>query len=94
MVIEINFCCLLILGSYWNSFIDSLKKSGKHKTESSAKILFTLLKDINKNLHEYLWHDNEEIMIGIEISINYQEVLESKLEGSDLIYDCFGRLSC
>ena len=56
--------------------------------------MFTSLKDINKNLHEYLWHDNEEIMIGIEISINYQEVLESKLEGSDLIYDYFGRLSC
>ena len=56
--------------------------------------MFTLLKDINNNLHEYLWHDNKEIMIGIEISINYQEVLESKLEGSDLIYDYFGRLSC
>lgn len=55
--------------------------------------MFTLLKDINKNLHEYLWHDNEEIMIGIEISINYLEVLESKMEGGDLIYDYFDRLS-
>lgn len=80
--------------SYWNSFIDSLKKSGKHKTVSSAKSLFKLLKDINKNLHEYLWHGNEEIMIGIEIPINYQEVLESKMEGSDLIYDYVDRLSC